>query len=215
MTDTTSSCPDDSTLLELALGELTGRDRADSLAHVARCATCRGALQVLVEVAEQVLLAAPEAEPPAGFESTVLHRLGADPVRSRRRVGIALVATAAVVLVVLATAIGIGVTRGADQDMTEAAMLTTRGRDVGRVWRYDSRPTWLLVSVPRWRAWERGGANEYRLRARLDDGRTVDIGPVSLAADGAWGTTTRHRATSIHAVAIVDATGRVWCEGTF
>lgn len=64
------------TLAEVATGAASGPDRAQVLAHLAGCDTCRRDLNELTEVADEVLLAAPEHEPPAGFESSVLARLG-------------------------------------------------------------------------------------------------------------------------------------------
>jgi hypothetical protein len=210
-------CPDDTTLLQLALGELAGRDRADVLVHVGDCPTCRRRVQAVVEAVEQVLLTAPEAEPPTGFEAAVLGRLAADPPRGRRRTVRILMAAAAAVLVTLATVIGYGLGhQGQPSELAETAMVTPAGRDVGRAWRYESEPTWVLVSVPRWQAWERSTRHEYRLHARLDDGRVTDLGPLEFATStGAWGATTEIDARRIRAVSVVDAAGHVWCEGEF
>src|ERR1700684_3379779 len=50
---------------ELALGALTGRERAEALAHLDRCAACRKHVRQLTAEA-----------PPPGFETRVLERLG-------------------------------------------------------------------------------------------------------------------------------------------
>ena len=211
-------CPDDATLLALALGELTGRERADVLAHVAECAACRAHVQALVETTERILLAAPEAEPPVGFETAVLGRIvGAEPGRRRRW---PVLAAAALIVVLVAAAVGIGaaITRGGGSELAEAAMITPAGRDVGRAWRYDADPTWVLVSVPRWQVWEQGGATHhaYRLDATLDDGSRLDLGPLEFSERaGAWGTTTTVAAARIRSVTVTDTAGTVWCRGEF
>ena len=211
-------CPDDAILLALALGELAGRERADALAHVVECAACRAHVQDLVETSEQVLLAAPGGEPPAGFESAVLARID-DAAPSRRRRWPVL-AAAALVLVLVAAAMGIGtaIARDGGSELAEAAMITPAGRDVGRAWRYDAEPTWVLVSVPRWQVWEQGGAapHTYRLAATLDDGSHVDLGALEFSKRaGAWGTTTSVAAARIRSVSVTDTTGTVWCRGEF
>jgi hypothetical protein len=60
---------------ELALGLLDGAERAEVLAHLERCARCHGDVASLTEIGEQLLLLAPEVQPPAGFESRVLDRV--------------------------------------------------------------------------------------------------------------------------------------------
>ncbi|HEY6497588.1 MAG TPA: hypothetical protein VIZ43_30280 [Trebonia sp.] len=61
---------------ELALGVLTGRERAMAVAHLNECDACREDVRQLMETGEQLLELLPPAEPPAGFESRVLERLG-------------------------------------------------------------------------------------------------------------------------------------------
>jgi hypothetical protein len=62
---------------ELALGILSGNERATALGHLAGCASCRERLDDLARVADNLLLLAPAKEPPIGFESRVLGRLQA------------------------------------------------------------------------------------------------------------------------------------------
>src|SRR5512132_697606 len=60
---------------ELAAGVAAGDERARTLAHLSRCPECRRELAATAEVVDELLLLAPEHEPPAGFESSVLARL--------------------------------------------------------------------------------------------------------------------------------------------
>lgn len=62
-------------LAEVATGAATGPMRARVLSHVMTCESCRKELDELSRAADQVLLIAPEHEPPAGFESAVLDRI--------------------------------------------------------------------------------------------------------------------------------------------
>jgi len=61
---------------ELALGVLTGRERAVAVAHLDRCDGCREYVRQLMATGEQLVELLPSAEPPAGFETRVLARLG-------------------------------------------------------------------------------------------------------------------------------------------
>jgi hypothetical protein len=61
---------------ELALGVLMGRERADALAHLEHCGACRESVRQLTMTGEQLLELLPAVEPPAGFESRALTRLG-------------------------------------------------------------------------------------------------------------------------------------------
>jgi hypothetical protein len=61
---------------ELALGVLTGRERAAAIAHLDKCDECREYVRQLMATGEQLLDLLPTAEPPAGFETRVLERIG-------------------------------------------------------------------------------------------------------------------------------------------
>lgn len=61
---------------ELALGVLTGRERAMAVAHLDTCDACREDVRQLMATGEQLLELLPPVEPPAGFETRVLARLG-------------------------------------------------------------------------------------------------------------------------------------------
>jgi len=61
---------------ELALGVLTGRERAQAIAHLEQCDTCREDVRQLMATSDGLLALLPETEPPAGFETRVLDRMG-------------------------------------------------------------------------------------------------------------------------------------------
>ena len=67
-------------LAELALGVLTGRERARVLSHVESCPRCAEELEILSRAADSVLQAAPEMEPPLGFEVRLFERMGVTDV---------------------------------------------------------------------------------------------------------------------------------------
>jgi hypothetical protein len=61
---------------ELALGVLTGRERAAALAHLDTCESCRELVRELTMTGEELLALLPSREPPAGFETRVLESIG-------------------------------------------------------------------------------------------------------------------------------------------
>ena len=61
---------------DVALGLLTGEDRAEALDHLEGCEACRAEVASLAVTADEVLLASPEADPPPGFADRVLARIG-------------------------------------------------------------------------------------------------------------------------------------------
>lgn len=61
---------------ELALGVLTGRERAEALAHLDHCEGCRETVRQLTSTGEELLGLLPASEPPPGFESRVMERIG-------------------------------------------------------------------------------------------------------------------------------------------
>jgi hypothetical protein len=58
----------------LALGILTGRERARALVHVEECGYCSHELERFAIVADNLLELAPSSEPPVGFEVGVIER---------------------------------------------------------------------------------------------------------------------------------------------
>ena len=113
-------------LAELALGILTGRERATTLAHVDSCPRCAEELEQLSHAADAVVSVAPEIEPTMGFEVRLFNRMGLDeapvpsaipparpqrPARWSERVPRWALASAAAVIA-LALGLGIGWSTG-------------------------------------------------------------------------------------------------------
>jgi hypothetical protein len=67
---------------ELALEVLDGRERADALAHLEVCARCRRLVSTMAADADVLLLIAPPADPPPGFDQRVLRSLAARAKRT-------------------------------------------------------------------------------------------------------------------------------------
>jgi len=183
---------------ELALGIADGAERAAALEHLAGCAECRRAVAELSEVTDELLLGAPEREPPVGFESRVLERLGPPrPVARRRRrarralllLAPAAVAAALAVIAVLAATSDDRRLAGEYRDALaaahgtsfEAARLRAPGnRRAGVVYAYRGSPSWIFVYLYRAHRSER-----YRLELATRSGGRVSV--PSLRIDPATG----------------------------
>ncbi|MBV9254743.1 MAG: zf-HC2 domain-containing protein [Actinobacteria bacterium] len=168
MTDPTMTCEQvRESAAELALGIVSGAERAAALEHLAGCPACRAEVESLSDVADELLLLAPQAEPALGFETRVTDRmvgagigLTSRPPRRRR-----LLTVAAVAACVLGVAIGFtGLyerhrSSSLDREYVNAlrvlggkALLASRlidvsGSDSGEVFVYDGKPSWLYVYV--------------------------------------------------------------------
>lgn len=184
---------------ELALGLIDEPLRSSLLAHAAGCTTCRALLDELAAVGDSLLLAAPEMEPPAGFESRVLERLpsaaaltgsasaasqpgaGGDGPRPRRWLAVA----AAAVLVSGAAAVAVVVAqRTGPADEVEAAIVTASGQEVGEIRLLRDPVPHLLITVPN----PQGAPGVRFCELQRPDGSWVRVGSweaVDLAS-GVW-----------------------------
>jgi hypothetical protein len=155
---------------ELALGVLTGRERADALAHLERCEACRETVRQLAVTGEGLVQLLPAVEPPPGFETQVMARIGIAtgvPADSRRtcrlwpRFGRAraqvgrprlMFAAAAAVLAIVAAGLGgwgIG-TAGSPAvatGLSSAALVSAHHQNAGEIFFYKSKQPWVYMSV--------------------------------------------------------------------
>jgi hypothetical protein len=170
---------------ELALGIADGADRARALRHLAGCAECRRELGELTELADELLMLAPEREPPVGFESRVLARVQPPrPTRRRARRSLAVLAPAAVAAALAATVV-LGAT-GDDRRLADhyrATLATAHGSyfgaaelrapaniPAGVVYAYRGRPSWIFVAVDRTHR-----ATGYTVELALTSGRRLPL----------------------------------------
>ena len=184
---------------EVALGTIDGEERAEALRHLATCAACRRHVDELTAVADELLLVAPEQEPPAGFESRVLGALGMQAPRARRsrarrwftRLAPPLAAAAATAVALVGVYHDDHVTAGryratlerADGSAFQAEPLRdVTGAKAGVAFGYQGRPSWLLVTVD-----GRHRAQVASAELVTRDRRTVPIPWFELAQDGSWG----------------------------
>jgi hypothetical protein len=193
---------------ELALGMLSGDERAATLTHIETCRTCRGLVDELSRAADTVVLLAPSVEPSAGFEARVMATLDGPRRTDSRRRGF-LLAAAAVVLIALVAAAVVGrVTAGRDTaEVAKATMLTPDAVAVGEVYVLRGDVGLVFVNVPRW---SRG--DDYYVQLGLDDGTTTKLAARSVdGSAGAYAASLEGGGGNVVSVALVDASGGVLC----
>lgn len=194
-------------LPELAAGVTSGDDRADALAHLGGCASCRRELAGLGNVVDRLVLLAPEREPSPGFETSVLSALvpEARPARHRRR--LLLAAAALVTGVVLASAV---VWWRASDGPLVAAITYAGGRTVGEAVVHEGAPPWLFLTVD-----SSPEPGRYRVRLVTTDGRRVYVGWCILRGGrGSWGWPVDAPPSRLREVQLVRG-GTVVMDGTF
>jgi hypothetical protein len=187
---------------EAALGLLSGTERTEVLEHLGGCEQCRELMHELSAVADELVLLAPQAEPPAGFEQRVLARMGA--TRGRRRWPLVVGTIAASLLAVVGFALG-RAGSGSSPSVHEVAMRAPSGRVVGDAYLHGDDPTWVFVTVPGWT----DRSTDYRLRVTFADGTTTDV-----PGAGSWGTVLSADSGEVRELSLLDADGRVWCSAT-
>jgi hypothetical protein len=204
---------------ELALGIADGAERARALRHLADCAECRRAVEELSEVADELLMLAPEREPPMGFESRVLARLQPPPSTAPRRAprwrrALVVLAPAAAAAA-LAVGVVLGVTRDdlrlaehyratlaeAHGSYFEAARLRAPGEvQAGVVYGYRGTPSWIFVYVD-----TAHRSTTYTVELAMMSGERVPLR--SFRIDPATGSAGEAIPVDIHRVAAVRLVG--------
>ena len=200
---------------ELALGILSGAERAEVVLHVNGCARCQAYVAELTEAADAIPQLAPEAEPPAGFEARVLQRLDAGERRPRRRWIAAVAAVAAAAIIVSVTVVRV-IESNDNQVTNQVASAPVAVAMEGGVvpvpagWAFVNDHHGVAVSVnygiP---------SGRYAVQVTPARGASTSIGTMQVV-DGR-GTWTGRSADALRAgarVALVDASGVEACHGT-
>lgn len=194
---------------ELALGVLTGRERAEALAHLDHCDSCRETVRQLTSTGEQLLSLLPAMEPPPGFETRVMERIGLAapdpqpslpslpslprrpaPRRPWTRIWNihGLLAAAAVVVALIAAAFGGWSLRGAGTQvastrLSSAPFVSVSHQSEGKIFFYQGNPSWLYMSID-------VNAPDGTVICQVvgQDGHVTTVGSFQLAGGyGSWG----------------------------
>jgi anti-sigma factor RsiW len=194
---------------EAALDLLDAAQRAELLGHVAGCGRCRSELAEVAATADALLLAAPPAEPAAGFEQRVLARLAAEgaPVEraaARRWLRPALVAAAAAVVgLLVGVAVRSPAPAGDGDGVVAARLLGADGTGVGQVLVTDG-PDRMVCVLDRAPTGER-----YAVSVSGPDGATP-VGTFTSGGPGeAWSTDLPIDGADVRRVVIRDVGGTI------
>ena len=207
---------------ELALGIADGEDRALALEHVAGCAECRAHLERLAHVADELLLLAPAAEPPPGFEGRVAAALEPRRRRSLRR-RVALPIAAAATAAAAAAAI-VWFALADDRDLageyretlavangryfTAAPLEAPGGEWAGYVYGYQGKTSWVLAVVS-----DLDSAGPHRLEAVTRDGERLPLRGLEVSGgEGSAGSATPVPYEDLNEVRLLDDRGREVAE---
>ena len=225
---------------ELALGVLTGRERARALAHLDWCEACRENVRQLTVTGEELVGLLPAIEPPAGFETRVMERLGlatSAPAPARhlspaRRFGRKLagwmgsagagrprrlLATAAVAVAVIVAGLGgWGLHAATSSPLSSAALLTASHQTAGKIYFYDSGSRWLYMSVNIGSGSGVAGNGTVVCQVEGPDGHVTTIGSFQLTGGyGYWGSPDPVTNGPLTGARLVTTTGAVLATATF
>jgi anti-sigma-K factor RskA len=179
---------------ELALGIVEGEERGRALQHLADCPDCRAEVERFSDVADELLLLAPQREAPVGFESRVLGELLPAPQpKRRRRLRLAIAPAAAalasvgIVLAIVAPDLRLASHYQHTLDQAngkefESYALRAGDTHVGTVFSYEGSPSWVHVDVDPAR---RAGLTDAELVT--DDGGQVPLRWFHLDQQGGAG----------------------------
>jgi hypothetical protein len=217
---------------EMALGVLSGDERGAAIAHLETCAQCQVDLSLLADVADQLLLAAPRIDPPAGFELRVLSRLAtaegddanvvrittADAIDRRARRPRRWSARA---IGVAAAALLIFVARPADEPRVAAAadVVAMTGETIGRAAIEGDDPARVTIDMPGWASTDPPYVmpvdEPYRIRVEHSDGTTT-FADLTYSTGATWrASLPASSIDDVVSVEVVDSDQRVWCSADF
>jgi predicted anti-sigma-YlaC factor YlaD len=200
---------------DLALGALTGPERAEVVAHLDGCPSCQALVSEYAAVADALLDLVPAAAPASELATPVLAAM--QPARHRRRRHrVVALAAAAIIAISAATGLTVALVSGRDggnssnaaSALRSAPMVGAGDVTVGRVVSTGDRPLKLAVSVDYWVP-----DGHYQLAARNRAGEAAPVGTLEVSnGRGTW----TGRATSVGrpvGVELVDDSGKVVCQG--
>jgi hypothetical protein len=205
---------------ELALGALTGRERAEAVAHLEKCPACRAHVQDLTLTATQLLALLPEDQPPAGFAARAIRRLPhAARYRATRRPRDKFPAVAAAIIAVTCAMAGFALHgmprqprhRASPPALYSASLTAARHQAIGTVFLHGGSQPWLYMAV------DTGPGNSTvvcQLHER--DGQIITVGSFPLASGhGSWGGPEPDQAAGITSVQLKSLDGTIVATATF
>ena len=205
---------------DLALGFTSEPERDALLAHAASCPRCGRLLADLGATVDGLLGLAPEAEPPVGFESRAVARIGSGGGGTDRR-GFRIPAWSLVagVVVVLGLIAALGLAWGGDGDrpgrhgVVAASIRSAQGADVGDVVMIAGSPPRIVVVVDGPDDWP----GTWVCELLVPGSRWTAVGRwrAPEAAGGTWTTTMAESLLRSTQMRITTEAGRVVATATF
>ena len=203
---------------ELALGVLTGRERAQATTHLEECDACRTQVQDTTATAEQLLQLLPRRQPPAGFAARVISGL---PSTRRRRPRRMLSIAAGTIIAMAARLAGWGLRTTpapstppggpAQAALTSATLVTAGHRAIGTVFLHGGRQRFMYMTV------DTGAGNGHvicQLQGR--DDRLITIGSFWLTAGyGWWGSPEPDQPAAVTGARLITTGGMILATATF
>lgn len=199
MTDRTACSETQQIIPELAAGVAPPQARAKALRHLAGCGRCHRELESQTALIDELLQLAPERQPPAGFEASVVTPM----LRRRRprRLRTVILMAASFLLVAVLAGGTVWQRTGSDRRLADGyrktlavahgkylRVIPVNGDDTtpaGDVFAYQGSPAWLFVTMT---AAHQPGS--YRMTLTTRDGQQINLGSMAVKDDrGAWGTT--------------------------
>jgi hypothetical protein len=181
---------------ELALGLLSGRERADAIAHLSRCPRCQDEVSALATTAAQLVELVPETDPPPGFEQRVLAAIMPPvpgPSLARRGLPVAALALIGVLLagggwifgrLIPVQRAGLPVRTVGVQPVADVMVspLLAGNHEIGRTYLYPNDPSWIFVSIAEGPAGSGSSSASTTVTCDLvrQDGSTVTLGTFPL-----------------------------------
>ncbi|NMI00371.1 hypothetical protein [Pseudonocardia acidicola] len=203
---------------ELALGVATGRERAEAVVHLQACPACRAEIDDLTRVHDRLRALIPYAEPPLGFETRVLERIGPPrrrPDRARR-----ILVAAAVAVALLGGGWGLAATMtprpptpvAAGERTLLFAPLMTDGHETGQAFGYLGNPSWIYMYMEDVQPGQMLSCAVLRR-----DGARVVVGDFPAKGnDSFWGAPVPIERSTLAAIEVSDATtSRVLARADF
>lgn len=185
-------------LPELAAGVAEGDARAQALTHLANCTDCRRELDETTAVLDGLLLLAPQRQPAAGFESTVLAAMS--PTRRAPSRATRMLLAAAATLIVAALGAGlVWWNTGDDRHLAAqyrrtlsvadgrylaaAKVNTATGATAGHVFAYAGNPSWVFMTIE-----HAPTSGTFQVQLVTTSHRTIDVGSCEITSGkGTWG----------------------------
>ncbi len=204
---------------DLALGTISGGERAEALLHVNGCTRCQAYVAELTEVADLIPMLAPELEPPPGFGQSTVAMMTGDRRRRRFRWAAVVAATAAAAAILSVTIVRVTdttTTRPAAlppataPSLRQVKMIGSGGHWAGDVYVAGDRAATLRIDVSY--AVPNGA---YAIEFRKGGGAPTSLGLVTVTdGQGHWSGQVKLPANGGATVALVDSLGKQVCSAS-